>query len=152
MVQIGNEITAGMLWPQGKIYVDGAQRWDEFTTLLKAGIAGARASSPHPHAPRVMVHIDRGGDNAGRRRIMAVVFLLSFQSVWSDYITPALLLDINGTTLAVRVATGYIDPTGTTLPNLLAAGALLYALPVVVVFIVLQRFLVQGIVTTGLKG
>jgi multiple sugar transport system permease protein len=86
------------------------------------------------------------------KAVMAVVFLLSFQGVWSDFITPQLLLDINSTTLAVRVATGYIDPTGTTLPNLLAAGALLYALPVVVVFVALQRFLVQGIVTTGLKG
>ena len=83
---------------------------------------------------------------------MAVAFLLSFQGVWSDFITPQLLLDINSTTLAVRVATGYVDPTGTTLPNIYAAGALLYAAPVVVLFVVLQRFLVQGIVTTGLKG
>ena len=86
------------------------------------------------------------------RAVMAVVFLLSFQGVWSDFIAPQLLLDIDSTTLAVRVATGYVDPTGTTMPNLLAAGALLYAVPVVVLFIVLQRFLVQGIVTTGLKG
>ncbi|MGH2387580.1 MAG: carbohydrate ABC transporter permease [Chloroflexota bacterium] len=86
------------------------------------------------------------------KAVMAVVFLLSFQGVWSDFITPQLLLDIDGTTLAVGVATGYVDPTGTTVPNLMAAGALLYALPVVVLFIVLQRFLVQGIVTTGLKG
>lgn len=86
------------------------------------------------------------------RAVMAVAFLLSFQGVWSDFIAPQLLLDINSTTLAVRVATGYVDPTGTTLPNIYAAGALLYALPVVVLFIALQRFLVQGIVTTGLKG
>jgi ABC-type glycerol-3-phosphate transport system permease component len=86
------------------------------------------------------------------RAVMAVAFLLSFQGVWSDFITPQLLLDINSTTLAVRVATGYVDPTGTTLPNIYAAGALLYAAPVVVLFVVLQRFLTQGIVTTGLKG
>jgi ABC-type glycerol-3-phosphate transport system permease component len=86
------------------------------------------------------------------KAVMAVVFLLSFQGVWSDFVAPQLLLDIDSTTLAVRVATGYVDPTGTTMPNLLAAGALLYAVPVVVLFIVLQRFLVQGIVTTGLKG
>jgi arabinogalactan endo-1,4-beta-galactosidase len=65
IVQVGNEITSGMLWPEGKIYVDSSQRWDEFTTLLKAGIAGAKDGS-HPGAmPRVMVHIDRGGDNPG---------------------------------------------------------------------------------------
>ena len=65
MVQIGNEVTAGMLWPQGQIYVNGTQRWAEFTTLLKAGIAGARDGNPPFHDLRVMVHIDRGGDNGG---------------------------------------------------------------------------------------
>ncbi len=66
LVQTGNEITAGMLWPVGQLYVGSTQRWVEFTTLLKAAIAGARDGS-HFHSPRVMVHIDRGGDNGGSR-------------------------------------------------------------------------------------
>lgn len=66
MVQTGNEITAGMLWPVGQLYVGSEQRWVEFTTLLKAAIAGARDGAHH-HVPRVMVHIDRGGDNGGSR-------------------------------------------------------------------------------------
>ncbi len=65
MVQPGNEITNGMLWPQGEISVNGSERWVEFTTLLKAAIAGARAGS-HDDV-RIMVHIDRGADNAGSR-------------------------------------------------------------------------------------
>jgi arabinogalactan endo-1,4-beta-galactosidase len=65
MVQIGNEITAGMLWPLGQIYQDDRQHWPEFTTLLAAGIAGARAGNPRGHDLEVMVHIDRGGDNGG---------------------------------------------------------------------------------------
>jgi arabinogalactan endo-1,4-beta-galactosidase len=65
MVQIGNEITAGMLWPLGQIYVGDAQRWPEFTTLVKAGLAGARAGNPRGHRLRTMLHIDRGGDNGG---------------------------------------------------------------------------------------
>ncbi|MEN3362688.1 MAG: arabinogalactan endo,4-beta-galactosidase, partial [Mycobacteriales bacterium] len=67
MVQIGNEITGGMLWPNGKIYRDDGQHWAEFTTLLSAGIAGARAGNPARHPMEVMVHIDRGGDNGGSR-------------------------------------------------------------------------------------
>ncbi len=62
MVQVGNEITNGMLWPTGQIYQPDGQHWPEFTTLLKAGIAGVRDGAGHP---RVMVHIDRGGDNGG---------------------------------------------------------------------------------------
>jgi arabinogalactan endo-1,4-beta-galactosidase len=66
MIQIGNEVTAGMLWPVGQLYpADGTQRWAEFTTLLKAGIAGAREGNPGNHRLDVMVHVDRGGDNGG---------------------------------------------------------------------------------------
>jgi arabinogalactan endo-1,4-beta-galactosidase len=63
MVQVGNEITSGMLFPLGQIYQSGGEHWPEFTTLLKAGIAGARDGG----APSIMVHIDRGGDNGGSR-------------------------------------------------------------------------------------
>lgn len=65
--QMGNEITAGILWPVGKLYPDdGTQRWSEFTTLLKAGIAGAlEGAGKHPM--RVMLHIDRGGKMADTR-------------------------------------------------------------------------------------
>jgi arabinogalactan endo-1,4-beta-galactosidase len=62
MVQTGNEVTNGMLWPLGEIYVNGSQNWPQFTTLLKAAIAGVRHAAP---CARVMVHIDRGGDNGG---------------------------------------------------------------------------------------
>jgi arabinogalactan endo-1,4-beta-galactosidase len=65
IVQIGNEVTGGMLWPQGQLYVGSQQRWVEFTTLLKAGIAGARKGAPEGHKPQIMLHIDRGGDLGG---------------------------------------------------------------------------------------
>jgi arabinogalactan endo-1,4-beta-galactosidase len=64
LVQTGNEVTDGMLWPLGQIYVGSEQHWVEFTTLLKAAIAGARDGGRHTDL-RVMVHIDRGGDNGG---------------------------------------------------------------------------------------
>jgi arabinogalactan endo-1,4-beta-galactosidase len=67
MVQVGNEITNGMLWPQGQLYVADQERWDEFVLLLKAGIAAVRDTFPAEGQVAVMVHIDRGGDNAGSR-------------------------------------------------------------------------------------
>jgi arabinogalactan endo-1,4-beta-galactosidase len=67
MVQIGNEVTAGMLWPVGQIYRADGAHFPEFSTLLKAGIAGARAGNPRGQRLDVMVHIDRGGDNGGTR-------------------------------------------------------------------------------------
>ena len=67
MIQIGNEVTAGILWPLGQIYQADGEHWAEFATLMNAGIAGARAGNPRRHDLDVMIHIDRGGDNGGTR-------------------------------------------------------------------------------------
>jgi arabinogalactan endo-1,4-beta-galactosidase len=58
MVQVGNEITNGMLWPDGKL----PSNWDNFAELVKAGIAGVRVGAGDQPCPRIMIHIDRGGD------------------------------------------------------------------------------------------
>jgi arabinogalactan endo-1,4-beta-galactosidase len=64
-VQIGNEVTAGMLWPVGQIYRSDGAHWAEFATLVNAGITGAREGNPRHHRLQVMIQIDRGGDNGG---------------------------------------------------------------------------------------
>jgi arabinogalactan endo-1,4-beta-galactosidase len=58
MVQVGNEITNGMLWPDAKLPAN----WDNFADLMKAGIAGVAAGTGNSPRPRIMIHIDRGGD------------------------------------------------------------------------------------------
>jgi arabinogalactan endo-1,4-beta-galactosidase len=58
MVQIGNEVIGGMMWPDGKL----PHRWKEFADLLKAGIKGMDAGCGDAPRPLVMIHIDRGGD------------------------------------------------------------------------------------------
>ncbi len=58
MVQPGNEIIHGMLWPDGKL----PDNWDNFAELMKAGIKGVDAGRGKVQRPRIMVHIDRGGD------------------------------------------------------------------------------------------
>ncbi len=63
MVQIGNEVIGGMLWPDGKL----PRRWKEFADLLQAGIAGVSDGSDDVPRPRVMIHIDRGGDLAATK-------------------------------------------------------------------------------------
>jgi arabinogalactan endo-1,4-beta-galactosidase len=70
IVQVGNEITAGMLWPQGKLYgTDGTaeERWDRFTRLVKAGIRGVKQSLGKDDNVRIMIHIDRGADAKGTK-------------------------------------------------------------------------------------
>ena len=40
MVQVGNEITPGFIWPDGQIYKDSTEDWTSFCTLLKVGVKG----------------------------------------------------------------------------------------------------------------
>ncbi|HTV62118.1 MAG TPA: glycosyl hydrolase 53 family protein [Verrucomicrobiae bacterium] len=82
-VQIGNEITGGMLWPDGQVKVpvstvkvfegdvrviqppqpyDDARQWDHLIRLINAGVTGVRSvTTPADHV-RIVIHIDCGGD------------------------------------------------------------------------------------------
>lgn len=55
MVQVGNEINNGMVWPDGK----NDQSWDNLAALLKAGARAVKDCSPET---RVMLHIAEGGN------------------------------------------------------------------------------------------
>jgi arabinogalactan endo-1,4-beta-galactosidase len=66
MLQLGNEIRNGMLWPTGQLDWDAGTGWDNLGVLLRAAAAGARdARGP---TPRLVVHFDQGGDNAFSRK------------------------------------------------------------------------------------
>jgi arabinogalactan endo-1,4-beta-galactosidase len=55
MVQIGNEISDGMLFPDGR-----RTNWDNFTALLQAGIAGAKGADPNV---KIVLHHHLGRSN-----------------------------------------------------------------------------------------
>lgn len=57
MVQIGNEVRVGMLWPDGKL----PEHWDQFIDYLQAGIKGVHAASDERSRPKIMIHFDQGG-------------------------------------------------------------------------------------------
>jgi arabinogalactan endo-1,4-beta-galactosidase len=59
MVQIGNEISDGMLFPDGR-----KNNWDNFAALLKAGIAGAKEADP---SVKIVLHHHLGRSNAVMR-------------------------------------------------------------------------------------
>jgi multiple sugar transport system permease protein len=102
-------------------------------------------------------------DGCGRLRIFVQIFLplskpviitafvLSFNGVWGDFIAPQLLLNQDNTTLAVAITTGYVNSAGFPVNNLLAAGAVLYVVPVLIMFFFVQRSYVRGFATSGMK-
>jgi beta-galactosidase/arabinogalactan endo-1,4-beta-galactosidase len=59
MVQVGNEINHGILWPDGRL-----KNLDTLAGFLKAGVSGVRAVSGNI---RIMLHIACGGQNAESR-------------------------------------------------------------------------------------
>ncbi|MBC9719442.1 carbohydrate ABC transporter permease [Streptomyces sp. TRM66268-LWL] len=83
--------------------------------------------------------------------MLATSLILSFTWTWSEFLQPLLLLSSDRTTLAVALATGYQTPQGAPINNLIAAGSTMYVLPVIVLFVLLQRFYQAGSATSGLK-
>lgn len=66
IVQLGNEITPGMLWPDGRISGEGFQnekQWAQFARLLQAASSAVPVAIPES-TPERMIHIDRGGAKA----------------------------------------------------------------------------------------
>jgi arabinogalactan endo-1,4-beta-galactosidase len=66
IVQVGNEIPGGLLWPDGKDWGPG-HSFTNLGILLKAGIAGVKEGSGRDATPLIMIHIDRGGDWGGTK-------------------------------------------------------------------------------------
>jgi arabinogalactan endo-1,4-beta-galactosidase len=58
MIQLGNELNSGMLWPDGHTW--NPPNWDNLAQLLNTGAAAVRACSPKT---RIMLHLANGGDN-----------------------------------------------------------------------------------------
>jgi arabinogalactan endo-1,4-beta-galactosidase len=67
IVQVGNEIDAGMLWPIGQLTgtVDSLTQWTQFTGLLKAAIQGVRDSLAPSDSVRIMLQYSLGGNQGG---------------------------------------------------------------------------------------
>ena len=84
--------------------------------------------------------------------VMAVTFLFAFSWVWGDWFHQAFYLSGEKATLAMKLATAFTDPKGNPIITLTLAGLVIYALPLITVYFLMQKQLVQGIVTTGLKG
>lgn len=59
MVQVGNEINDGMLWPDGR-----SNNWANLAQLLTAGSNAVKAVNP---STQVMLHLAEGGNNSQHR-------------------------------------------------------------------------------------
>lgn len=63
MVQIGNEINSGMLWPEGKSWGQGGGEFDRLAGLLNAAIDGLKENLNHGEQVKIMLHLAEGTKN-----------------------------------------------------------------------------------------
>lgn len=81
----------------------------------------------------------------------AALAIFTFQSSWNNFTTPVIYItSIRNQTLPVGLQA--FNQEFYTEYSLLMAGAMVALIPVLVVFVAFQRYFVQGITLTGLKG
>lgn len=82
---------------------------------------------------------------------LATLGILTFLGSWNDFLWPLLILrDTNLQTLPPGLRT--LQGAYTSEYGLMLAGAVIVAVPVLIIYIALQRFVVQSVASTGLKG
>jgi len=84
--------------------------------------------------------------------VLATSFLFNFAGVWSDWFMPLIYLDDKKTTLAVKINHGYQNAHGNPLMMPTLAAAVIYTLPLILLFFLGQKYIIQGVVTSGIKG
>jgi multiple sugar transport system permease protein len=80
---------------------------------------------------------------------LATLAVITFLAFWNDYLWPTIICQNNctlppGLRLLQRQFTGD--------PGLITAGAVVAALPVLAIYLVLQRFIIQSVASSGVKG
>ncbi|MCC6628414.1 MAG: carbohydrate ABC transporter permease [Chloroflexi bacterium] len=106
-------------------------------------------------------------DGAGRVRILwsiivpnsvpalATVAVFSFIAHWNEFFGPLIFLNTRKNfTIPLGLVTlrTYAGDPGEPKDHLLMAGSVIATFPIVIVFFLAQKYFVQGIVTSGLKG
>jgi multiple sugar transport system permease protein len=80
---------------------------------------------------------------------LATLAVITFLAFWNDYLWPVIICQDNctlpaGLRLLQRQYTGD--------PGLVMAGATVAAIPVLILYLVLQRYIVQSVASSGIKG
>lgn len=105
-------------------YIDGATHWQSFTKVILPLLGP----------------------------ILAVIAIFTFIGAYNDFLIPTIVLqDSSQYTLAVGLRS-FISGRFSTNWTQFAAGATLGALPILIVFLSLQKFLVEGLTKGALKG
>ncbi|MFZ0388869.1 MAG: carbohydrate ABC transporter permease, partial [Calditrichia bacterium] len=83
--------------------------------------------------------------------ILVTLAIFTFMTVWNDFLWPLIALtDSSMYTLPVALANLMKEHTKD--PELMMAGSVITILPVLIVFLVLQKYYIRGIMMGSVKG
>jgi multiple sugar transport system permease protein len=82
---------------------------------------------------------------------LATLFLLAFLTNWNDFLLPLFVL-FSPESLTLPPGLGLLQGTYTTSYEIIMAGAVVATVPALVLFILAQRFIIEGVASTGIKG
>lgn len=83
---------------------------------------------------------------------LAILAVLTFNAKWNDYFTPLIFMNTKDRfpiTLGIVDLQGYM---GTGSISVTLAGIVMSTIPVVIIYIIGQRYLIEGLMMGGLKG
>jgi ABC-type glycerol-3-phosphate transport system permease component len=84
--------------------------------------------------------------------VIAVSMIGGFGGIWGDYLGPLLYLNDDKTLLGVRMAKAFVNPQGVEYKTISLAANVIYSLPLIIVFFFAQKYILKGVITSGLKG
>ncbi|MGL5423342.1 MAG: glycoside hydrolase family 53 protein, partial [Serratia fonticola] len=96
LVQIGNEINGGMLWPEGKSWGQGGGEFDRLAGLLNAAIDGLKENLKGGEQVKIMLHLAEGTkndtfrwwfDEISKRNVPYDIIGLSMYTYWNGPIS-----------------------------------------------------------------
>ncbi|HEX7049217.1 MAG TPA: carbohydrate ABC transporter permease [Longimicrobiales bacterium] len=85
------------------------------------------------------------------RPILATLAIWTFLTTWNDFLWPLIVL-VDDAKYTLPVALANLSGEHVQDTELMMAGSVLTVLPVLVVFLCLQRYYIQGVMAGGLKG
>lgn len=86
--------------------------------------------------------------------IMATVGIFAFTSSWNDYLMPMIVTLSNPSqrTLPVGIIALKSSSEAATAWNLILAGAMISAIPMIIVFLIFNKYFVKGLASGAVKG
>jgi len=94
-----------------------------------------------------MIHVNLHGVKG----MLSVICIFAFIGAWDDFLWPLIVLT-DPENLTLTVGLEYLSGTFTNDPRLIAAGTMISFIPIVLVFMSLQRYFFRGIEEGAIKG